>query len=118
MLARFYTRPVRQLQGAAQALGRGEMHQRVHISTGDELEELGTSFNEMASRLARRQVEVDALRAQAEHQAQQLAAIIASVPDAIFLTGPDGHLVDANPAGLRLLGLEEPLPSYEAGAPQ
>lgn len=107
VLARFYTRPVRQLQGAAQALGRGEMHQRVHISTGDELEELGTSFNEMASRLARRQVEVDALRAQAEHQAQQLAAIIASVPDAIFLTGPDGHLVDANPAGLRLLGLEE-----------
>ena len=107
VLARFYTRPVRQLQGAAQALGRGEMHQRVHISTGDELEELGTSFNEMASRLARRQVEVDALRAQAEHQAQQLAAIIASVPDAIFLTGPEGHLVDANPAGLRLLGLED-----------
>ena len=105
VLARFYSRPVRQLRSASQALGRGEMGRRVYISTGDELEELGTSFNEMAAHLARRQVEVDALRAQAEHQAQQLAAIIASVPDAIFLTTPEGRLVDANPAGLRLLGL-------------
>ena len=107
MLARFFTRPVRQLQGASQALGRGEMHRRVHISTGDELEELGAAFNEMAAHLGQRQVEVDTLRAQAEHQAQQLAAIIASVPDAIFLANPDGRLVDANPAGLRLLGLRE-----------
>ncbi|WPB72968.1 cache domain-containing protein [Archangium violaceum] len=107
VLARFYSRPVRQLRSASQALGRGEMGRRVNISTGDELEELGTSFNEMAAHLARRQVEVDALRAQAEHQAQQLAAIIASVPDAIFLTTPEGRLVDANPAGLRLLGLGE-----------
>jgi PAS domain S-box-containing protein len=108
LLARFYTRPVRQLQGAAQALGRGDMEQRVHIATGDELEELGTTFNEMVAQMARRQAEVDALRAQAEHQAQQLAAIIASVPDAIFLARPDGQRVEANPAGLRLLGVENP----------
>ncbi|HYO56182.1 ATP-binding protein [Archangium sp.] len=107
LLARFYARPVRQLQGAARALGRGEMEQRVHISTGDELEEFGTAFNEMAAQIAQRQVEVDALRAQAEHQAQQLAAIIASVPDAIFLASPDGRLADANPAGLRLLGARD-----------
>ncbi|MCY1078913.1 ATP-binding protein [Archangium lansingense] len=105
VLARFFTRPVRQLQIASKALGRGEMHRRVHISTGDELEDLGTTFNEMATRLSQRQVEVETLRAQAEHQAQQLAAIIASVPDAIFLANPDGQLADANPAGLRLLGL-------------
>jgi PAS domain S-box-containing protein len=105
LLARFYARPVRQLQRAARALGRGEMEQRVHISTGDELEEFGTTFNEMADQIARRQVEVDALRAQAERQAQQLAATIASVPDAIFLASPGGRLADANPAGLRLLGI-------------
>jgi PAS domain S-box-containing protein len=57
-------------------------------------------------RPVRRQAEVDALRAEAERHANQLDAIIASVPDAIFLATPDGKLLDANPAGRRLLGLE------------
>lgn len=106
VLARHHARPVRQLQSAAQALGRGEMERRVHIATGDELEELGDAFNEMAAQISQRQAEVDALRAQAEHQARHLEAIIASVPDAIFLASPDGRLADANPAGMRLLGFK------------
>lgn len=107
VLARFYARPVRRLQSMARALGRGEMGQRVSIETGDELQELGETFNEMAARVAQRQAEVDALRAEAERHAKQLDAIIASVPDAIFLATPDGRLLDANPAGRRLLGLED-----------
>jgi signal transduction histidine kinase len=75
-LARFYARPVRQLQKAAQALGRGEMERRVRIATGDELEELGTAFNEMAAQIARREAEVEALREQAERQAAQLASAL------------------------------------------
>ncbi len=58
MLARIHARPVRQLQSMAQALGRGEMRQRVRITTGDELEELGTTFNEMAARIAQREGDV------------------------------------------------------------
>ena len=106
LLARFYAHRVRALQMLARALGRGEMGQRVAIQTGDELEELGAAFNEMASQVAQRQAEVDRLRAQAERHASQLDAIIASVPDAIFLASPDGRLFDANPAGCRLLGLK------------
>ena len=107
MLARFYAHPVRRLQAMARALGRGEMGQRVSIQTGDELQEFGQAFNEMAARVAQRQAEVDALRAQAERHAKQLDAIIASVPDAIFLATPDGMLLDANPAGWRMLGIQE-----------
>jgi PAS domain S-box-containing protein len=107
VLARFYAHPVRCLQVVARALGRGEMGQRVSIQTGDELQELGEAFNEMAARVAQRQAEVDALRAEAERHANQLDAIIASVPDAIFLATPDGRLLDANPAGWRLLGIQE-----------
>ncbi|MDY7225959.1 ATP-binding protein [Hyalangium rubrum] len=58
VLARMHARPVRQLQSVAQALGRGEMQQRVWISSGDELEELGGAFNEMAARIARREADV------------------------------------------------------------
>jgi PAS domain S-box-containing protein len=107
LLARHYARPVRQLQAMAHALGRGDMEQRVHIRTGDELEKLGHAFNEMAAQVHQRQVEVDALRAEAEHHARQLAAIIASVPDAILLAHPDGRLIDANPTGLRMLGVKD-----------
>jgi signal transduction histidine kinase len=61
VLARIHARPVRQLKAVAQALGRGDREQRVRITTGDELEELGTAFNEMAARIARRETEVAAL---------------------------------------------------------
>ncbi|ATB32145.1 ATP-binding protein [Melittangium boletus] len=106
-LARIQARPVRQLQALAQALGRGDMGQRARIRTGDEMEELGEALDQMAAHIAQRQREVDALRAEAERHARQLGAIIASVPDAIFLASPDERLSDANPAGLRLLGLTE-----------
>jgi PAS domain S-box-containing protein len=108
LVARLYARPVRLLQGLAHALGRGELSRRAHIRTGDELEELGAAFNQMAEQTAQRQQEVERLRVEAEHHAGQLRAIIASVPDAIFLARPGGHLCGANPAGLRLLGLEGP----------
>ncbi|WP_225412623.1 ATP-binding protein [Stigmatella hybrida] len=110
VMARLHSRPVRLLQTLAHALGRGELSRRAHIRTGDELEELGTAFNQMAEQTAQRQQEVERLRAEAEHHAGQLRAIIASVPDAIFLARPGGHLCGANPAGLRLLGLEPPTP--------
>jgi PAS domain S-box-containing protein len=104
-LARSYARPVQQLQAAAQALAHGEREPPVNIHTGDELEELGSAFRGMAAEVARREVEVKALYKEAEHQALQLAAIIASVPDAIFLASMDGRVIGTNPAGLRLLGL-------------
>jgi PAS domain S-box-containing protein len=106
-LARSYARPVQQLQGATRALGRGERGRRVHIRTGDELEELGTAFNEMTVQISQREEEVHALRLESERRARELAAIITSVPDAILLACKNGWLVDANPAGLRLLGIEE-----------
>ncbi|EAU68379.1 cache domain-containing protein, partial [Stigmatella aurantiaca] len=105
-LSRLHSRPVRRLQILAHALGKGALEQRVRIRTGDELEDLGMAFNQMAEQMAQRQREVDALRAEAEHHASQLRAIIASVPDAIFLASPGGVLCDANLAGLRLLGIE------------
>jgi PAS domain S-box-containing protein len=117
-LARSYARPVQQLQAAAQALAHGEREPPVNIHTGDELEELGTTFRGMAAEVARREVEVKALYKEAEHQALQLAAIIASVPDAIFLASLDGRVIGTNPAGLRLLGtsgnfeLNMSLPEY------
>lgn len=107
LLARRYADPVRSLRVMARAVGRGELGERVSIRTGDELQELAEAFNEMSARVAQRQAEVDALREEAERHATQLDAIIASVPDAIFLASPDGRFCGANPAGCRLLGFKD-----------
>ncbi len=106
VLARLFVEPVRRLARGARALGRGELSRRVTLHTGDELEELGESFNEMAAQLEQRQAEVQRLRTEAERRAGQLAAIIASMTDAVFIASADGRLVDSNPAAARLLGAE------------
>jgi two-component system, NtrC family, sensor kinase len=43
--------PVRQLQHAAQSIGRGELRQSIEIKTGDELETLAEEFNRMNRQL-------------------------------------------------------------------
>ncbi|MFO0701144.1 MAG: ATP-binding protein [Nitrospira sp.] len=43
--------PVRQLQQAAQAIGRGGLEMPIQISTGDELEDLAGEFNRMNAQL-------------------------------------------------------------------
>ncbi len=43
--------PVRQLQQAAQLIGRGELRQSIEIKTGDELETLAEEFNRMNRQL-------------------------------------------------------------------
>lgn len=43
--------PVRQLQQAAQSIGRGELRQSIQIKTGDELEVLAEEFNRMNKQL-------------------------------------------------------------------
>lgn len=43
--------PVRQLQQAAQSIGRGELRTRIQIHTGDELEDLAEEFNRMNNQL-------------------------------------------------------------------
>lgn len=51
MLARHMIGPIRALHQGASRIGRGDLSQRIAIKTGDELEELGVAFNNMASRL-------------------------------------------------------------------
>ena len=43
--------PVRQLQAAAQSIGRGELRTPIQIQTGDELEDLANEFNRMNTQL-------------------------------------------------------------------
>ena len=58
-------RPIVALQAGASRIGSGELDQRVEIRTGDELETLADTFNQMTERLG-------ASRAELEHQNELL----------------------------------------------
>jgi len=52
-LAAYIVRPVRKLKEGAERVAAGKFNQGVSISTGDELEDLGESFNDMVQGLKR-----------------------------------------------------------------
>lgn len=51
VLSRKLVAPIKALGDGAARIGRGELHERISISTGDELQQLGEQFNLMAQRL-------------------------------------------------------------------
>ncbi|HUX86409.1 MAG TPA: cache domain-containing protein [Chloroflexota bacterium] len=75
-LAHVLVKPVKRLESAAQELGAGNLTTRVQIHTGDELEQLGISFNQMAEQLAQRQTEVMALLDRERALAQIAQALV------------------------------------------
>jgi len=48
LLARHMTRPIEALSQGAAAIGTGDLEHRIEVVTGDELEDLGERFNQMA----------------------------------------------------------------------
>ena len=50
-LARGMTRPIRTLEEGAARIGSGDLEQRIDVRTGDELESLARTFNQMSARL-------------------------------------------------------------------
>lgn len=53
LLARTLTRPIRELTAATKAMASGNLGQRVHVRSHDEIGELASSFNQMSADLAR-----------------------------------------------------------------
>lgn len=51
LLARRMTRPIEALRSGAAAIGAGDLEHRIGLATGDELQELGEQFNQMAADL-------------------------------------------------------------------
>lgn len=51
VLSRKLVAPIKALGDGAARIGRGELHERISIDTGDELQQLGEQFNLMAQRL-------------------------------------------------------------------
>jgi len=90
-------RAVSLLNEGAQIIKQGDYELKLKIGTGDEIEQLANSFNEMASAL-RRNIK------QLEESEEKYRSLITSMRDGIYQTDPAGRILFMNPAGVEILG--------------
>ncbi len=93
-------RPVLLLNEGAQIIGQGDLELKLKIGTGDEIEELASSFNKMALALKRN------IR-QLEESEEKYRGLVTSMRDGIFQTDPDGIINFMNPAGVEVFGFAQ-----------
>lgn len=90
-------RPVSLLNEGAQIIRQGDLELKLVIETGDEIEELASSFNRMATAL-RHNIN------QLEESEEKYRSLITSMRDGIYQTDQNGVLTFMNPAGAEILG--------------
>ncbi len=84
--------PLIKLNESAKRLGEGDLDQQTEISNKDEIGQLASSFNEMASNLKKRTLARD-----------YLDSIIESIQEILIVTDEEGNIVGINQSGLEML---------------
>lgn len=94
-------RPVLLLNEGAQIIRQGDFDLKLKIGTGDEIEELASSFNKMAVALKRN------IR-QLEESEEKYRSLVTSMRDGIYQTDVNGAITFLNPRGVEILGFPSP----------
>jgi two-component system sensor histidine kinase ResE len=90
------TRPLQQLNKAADLITQGEYGTRVPILSKDEIGELAKTFNHMGEEL---QDSIKALSQEKEH----LSSVLRSMTDAVITLDAEGMVILTNPQGERII---------------
>lgn len=93
-------RPVSLLNEGAQIIRHGDFDLKLRIATGDEIEELASSFNDMAAAL-RRNIK------QLEASEERYRSLITSMRDGIYQTDADWTISFINPAGAGFFAFQD-----------
>ncbi len=103
--------PVRQLQEAAQSIGRGELRQSIQINTGDELEVLADEFNRMNKQLeaafAGLTDQVTLKTQEVQYLQQSTDQILDAVPTPILIVNDQEQVQYVNRTGRAAFGLAD-----------
>ncbi len=93
LLARALTAPLLMLTRAAEAVARGDFQQQVDLGTGDELQDLGMTFNKMTAQLRSYSLlQVDRLIA----EQRKTEALLFSIAEGIIMADREGRIQHAN----------------------
>ena len=105
--------PIRQLQKAAESIGRGELRQSIQIQTGDELEALAEDFNRMNKQLEAAFAGLTDQVALKTQEVQSLERstdqILNAVPTPILMVDAQAQVQYVNHAAQESLGLSPSL---------
>jgi diguanylate cyclase (GGDEF)-like protein len=104
LLGRSIVRTLRRLSHAAHALASGDLDERVEVRGRDEFADLASAFNDMATQLQQRLVELETERTRVRDAAQRFGEALVATHDpnqllqvivetAVEATGADGGLV-------------------------
>src|SRR5437867_11352682 len=99
-LARRIVRPIQVLQEGAAVIGRGQLDHRLAITTGDEIEKLADSFNQMAASLrqhtAALQHEVARRPRDLRESQERYKILFAQAADSVAAVKPGGGIIAVN----------------------
>ncbi|MCX8064584.1 MAG: ATP-binding protein [Candidatus Hydrogenedentes bacterium] len=93
--------PLSLINEGAQIIRQGDLDLKLKIATGDELQEVAESFNEMASTLRKNIRKL-------EESEERYRNLVNSMRDGIFQTDENGKITFINPAGAKILGYSQP----------
>ena len=92
--------PIRQVTGAARAIGRGEFDQEIPVTSSDEVGILAEEFNAMRWNLK------SAVGKLTEEE-KKMTAIVNSIAEGLILVDSNNRILHINPAAERLLDLSQ-----------
>lgn len=94
-------RPIALLNEGAQIIRQGDLELKLKIFTGDEIEELASSFNKMA-------LELNQNIRQLEDSEEKYRSLVTSMRDGVYQTDSTGVFAFLNPAGAEIFGFDHP----------
>ncbi len=97
-------KPLKQATDTVKKIGRGNLNQKIEITSDDEIAQLGIEFNKMTSRLD--DYEKMNIR-QILMEKKKSEGIIASIPVSIIVTDRENRLVLMNDSAMQILGIHE-----------
>lgn len=107
----FVLAPIKQLQSAAQEFSKGNLEQKIELSTEDELGELARIFNAMNAEISQAQVylkrKVEKMTKKATEAAEKVEIILSAVGEAIISIDTQGEVVAFNKAAEKIFGYSE-----------
>jgi PAS domain S-box-containing protein len=111
ILVRLVLRPIRSLTSTVKAVAAGDLKQRVHVASADEIGLLGTSFNAMTEQLCdvydSLEERVRTRTAEVAAERERLAVTLRSIGDGVITTDTDGRVLMVNRIAEQLAGWSE-----------
>ena len=100
VFAQTLTGPILALTKGAKSLAEGSLNQSLKVRSGDEIGQLTSSFNYMASELTKNMSEIS-------REKNRLEILLHNMSDGVISFNKDGDLMLANAAAMDMLGVEE-----------